>query len=502
MVRALHAAGLEVILDVVYNHTAEGNHVGPTLSLRGIDNASYYRLSPADPRFYEDFTGSGNTLNMRSPRVLQLIMDSLRYWVLEMHVDGFRFDLASALARELFAVDKLGSFFDIIHQDPVLSRVKLIAEPWDLGEGGYQVGNFPVGWTEWNGKYRDAVRRFWRGDRGQVSEMATRLAGSSDLYEQSGRRPYASVNFVTSHDGFSLHDLVRYNEKHNEANGEDNRDGEVNNFSWNFGVEGPTDDPAIVEARERQKRNFLATLFLSQGVPMLVGGDELGHTRLGNNNPYCQDNELNWIDWTSTPAKEDAARFRPRHRRAPATAPDSASPPLLPGTRHSRRRRQGHRVVRRRRRGDGRRRVAVARGAGVRCPAVGRRHRGVRRPGTCPSSTIRWSSCSTRRTRRFRSPCRRRRMRAGGPPSSDTSRPEPDQRRLAGGEAYQLDGRSLVLFRLGKMRPNNHTGDDDKRRDRRRDRPPAQRPDRRREPVSVAEDRPTTPAATTAGLLT
>jgi glycogen operon protein len=309
MVRALHAAGLEVILDVVYNHTAEGNHLGPTLSLRGIDNASYYRLQPNAPRFYEDFTGCGNTLNMRSPRVLQLIMDSLRYWVLEMHVDGFRFDLASALARELHAVDKLGAFFDIIGQDPVLSRVKLIAEPWDLGEGGYQVGNFPVGWTEWNGKYRDSVRSFWRGDDGQVSQLATRLAGSSDLYEHSGRRPYASVNFVTAHDGFSLQDLVSYNQKHNEANGENNGDGESNNISYNFGVEGPSDDPIIRAARERQKRNFMATLLLSQGVPMITAGDEFSHTRGGNNNPYCQDNALNWLDWALTPDREAFLAF-------------------------------------------------------------------------------------------------------------------------------------------------------------------------------------------------
>ena len=309
MVRALHAAGLEVILDVVYNHTAEGNHLGPTVSLRGIDNLSYYRLQASNPRFYEDFTGCGNTLNMRHPRVLQLIMDSLRYWVIEMHVDGFRFDLASALARELHAVDKLGAFFDIIHQDPVLSQVKLIAEPWDLGEGGYQVGNFPVGWTEWNAKYRDSVRRFWRGDGGQLSELATRLAGSSDLYEHSGRRPYASINFVTSHDGFTLQDLVSYNEKHNEANGEGNRDGETNNLSFNFGVEGPTDDPAIVEARERQKRNFMATLLLSQGVPMIASGDELSATHLGNNNPYCQDNELTWLSWELTPAKRRFLEF-------------------------------------------------------------------------------------------------------------------------------------------------------------------------------------------------
>src|SRR5204862_6319156 len=265
MVRKLHGAGLEVILDVVYNHTAEGNQLGPTLSLRGVDNASYYRLMADNPRYYMDFTGCGNTLNMQSPQVLQLIMDSLRYWVLEMHVDGFRFDLASALARELFDVDRLGAFFDIIHQDPVLSQVKLIAEPWDLGEGGYQVGNFPVLWTEWNGKYRDTVRRSWRGDTGTVSELATRLSGSNDLYARSGRRPYASINFITAHDGFTLHDLVSYNEKHNEANLDDNRDGENNNLSWNCGVEGPTDDPAIHDLRERQQRNFLATLMLSQG---------------------------------------------------------------------------------------------------------------------------------------------------------------------------------------------------------------------------------------------
>jgi len=297
MVRALHAAGLEVILDVVYNHTAEGNHLGPTISLKGIDNASYYRLVTDNPRYYMDFTGCGNTLNMQSPQVLQLIMDSLRYWVQEMHVDGFRFDLASALARELYDVDRLASFFDIIHQDPVLSQVKLIAEPWDLGEGGYQVGNFPVLWTEWNGRYRDTVRRFWRGDGGTVSELATRLSGSNDLYAQSGRKPYASINFVTAHDGFTLADLVSYNEKHNEANGEENRDGESNNLSWNCGAEGPTDDPAINELRQRQARNFLATLLLSQGVPMISHGDELGRTQRGNNNAYCQDNDITWVNW-------------------------------------------------------------------------------------------------------------------------------------------------------------------------------------------------------------
>jgi glycogen operon protein len=296
MVRALHAAGIEVILDVVYNHTGEGNHMGPTLSLRGIDNAAYYRLA-VDPRYYMDFTGTGNTLNMMHPRVLQLIMDSLRYWVQEMHVDGFRFDLASALARELYEVDKLGAFFDVIHQDPVISQVKLIAEPWDLGEGGYQVGNFPVLWTEWNGKYRDTVRSYWKGDSGTLAELASRVAGSSDLYAHSGRRPYASINFVTAHDGFSAQDLVSYNDKHNEANGEDNRDGEDHNRSWNGGCEGPTDDPEIIALRERQKRNLLATLMFSQGVPMIRAGDELSHSQGGNNNAYCQDNEISWLDW-------------------------------------------------------------------------------------------------------------------------------------------------------------------------------------------------------------
>ena len=309
MVRALHAANLEVILDVVYNHTAEGNHLGPTMSLRGIDNSSYYRLLPNNPRYYQDFTGTGNTLNMRSPRVLQMIMDSLRYWVLEMHVDGFRFDLASALARELHAVDKLGAFFDIIHQDPVLSQVKLIAEPWDLGEGGYQVGNFPTKWTEWNGKYRDAVRRFWRGDDGVVSELATRLSGSSDLYEQSGRRPYASINFVTAHDGFTMSDLVSYNVKHNDANGEHNQDGENHNLSWNCGIEGPTQDRRILDLRDRQRRNLMATLMLSVGVPMISGGDEMGRTQKGNNNAYCQDNEVSWTNWELSPSDREFLSF-------------------------------------------------------------------------------------------------------------------------------------------------------------------------------------------------
>jgi isoamylase len=296
MVRSLHAAGIEVILDVVYNHTAEGNQMGPTLSMRGIDNVAYYKLAE-DQRYYMDYTGCGNSLNVRHPRVLQLIMDSLRYWVLEMHVDGFRFDLDSTLARSLHAVNKLGAFFDIIHQDPVLSQVKLIAEPWDVGEGGYQVGNFPVLWTEWNGKYRDSVRRFWKGEGGHASEFATRLAGSSDLYQRDGRKPNASINFITCHDGFTLQDLVSYNDKHNAANGEENRDGSNDNNSWNCGAEGATDDPAIVELRERQKRNLIATLLLSQGVPMLGGGDELSHTQEGNNNTYCQDNELTWLKW-------------------------------------------------------------------------------------------------------------------------------------------------------------------------------------------------------------
>jgi isoamylase len=296
MVRALHAAGIEVILDVVYNHTAEGNQNGPTLSFRGIDNAAYYRLAP-DPRYYMDFTGCGNTFDMSNPRNLQLIMDSLRYWVAEMHVDGFRFDLASTLARELHEVNKLGGFFDIIHQDPVISQVKLIAEPWDLGPGGYMVGNFPAQWSEWNGKYRDCVRHFWKGDGGHVAEFATRICGSSDLYEWSGKRPHASINFITCHDGFTLHDLVSYDRKHNEANGENNRDGADDNVSWNCGAEGPTDNPEIDALRERKKRSFLATLMFSQGVPMLLAGDELGHTQQGNNNAYCQDNELTWLNW-------------------------------------------------------------------------------------------------------------------------------------------------------------------------------------------------------------
>jgi glycogen operon protein len=302
MVRALHEAGIEVILDVVYNHTGEGNHLGPTLSFRGIDNAAYYRLVEGSPQHYMDYTGTGNTLDVRHPHTLQLIMDSLRYWILEMHVDGFRFDLAATLAREFYDVDRLATFFELVQQDPVVSQVKLIAEPWDVGPGGYQVGNFPPQWTEWNGKYRDTVRDFWRGEPATIGEFAARITGSADLYESSGRRPVASINFVTAHDGFTLRDLVSYNEKHNEANQDDNNDGENHNRSWNCGVEGPTDDAKILALRAKQSRNFLATLFLSQGVPMLCHGDELGRTQQGNNNGYCQDNELTWVHW----AKLDA----------------------------------------------------------------------------------------------------------------------------------------------------------------------------------------------------
>jgi glycogen operon protein len=309
MVKALHEANIEVILDVVYNHTAEGNHQGPMLSFRGIDNAAYYRLVKDDKQYYMDYTGTGNSLNVRHPHALQLIMDSLRYWVTEMHVDGFRFDLASTLAREFYDVDRLSVFFDLVQQDPVVSQVKLIAEPWDVGEGGYQVGNFPALWTEWNGKYRDTVRDFWRGQEAGITEFASRLTGSSDLYESDGRKPYASINFITAHDGFTMHDLVSYNDKHNEANGEDNRDGESHNRSWNCGVEGPTDDLDIIALREQQKRNFFTTLLLSQGVPMIVAGDERGRTQGGNNNAYCQDNEISWIDWGDRPEDSFLTEF-------------------------------------------------------------------------------------------------------------------------------------------------------------------------------------------------
>jgi isoamylase len=315
MVKALHAAGIEVILDVVYNHTAEADHRGPTLSFRGIDNAAYYRLDDRERWRYIDYTGCGNSLNVRHPHSLQLIMDSLRYWILDMHVDGFRFDLASALAREFYDVDRLSTFFDLVQQDPVVSQVKLIAEPWDVGIGGYQVGNFPPLWSEWNGKYRDTVRDYWRGRPSTLPEFASRLTGSSDLYETSGRRPVASINFVTCHDGFPLADLVSYNAKHNEANGEDNRDGTDDNRSWNCGVEGPAEDPGVMELRARQQRNFLVTLFCSQGVPMMSAGDEIGRTQGGNNNAYCQDNEVSWVDWSRAAAERDLLAFTERLAR-------------------------------------------------------------------------------------------------------------------------------------------------------------------------------------------
>jgi isoamylase len=343
MVRAMHNAGIEVILDVVYNHTAEGNHLGPTLSFKGIDNAAYYRLMDDDQQFYMDYTGTGNSFNVRHPHSLQLIMDSLRYWVIEMHVDGFRFDLASTLAREFYDVDKLSTFFELVQQDPVVSQVKLIAEPWDVGPGGYQVGNFPPQWTEWNGKYRDTVRDFWRGEPATLEEFASRFTGSADLYEQSGRRPVASINFVTAHDGFTLADLVSYNEKHNQANGENNNDGESHNRSWNSGAEGPTDDPAVLSLRARQQRNFIATLLLSQGVPMILHGDELGRTQQGNNNSYAQDSELSWVHW------------------------DTADQPLVEFTSAVARLRQEHPTFRRKQFFDGR---PVVRAAGEPLPDI------------------------------------------------------------------------------------------------------------------------------------
>ena len=380
MVKALHAAGIEVILDVVYNHTAEGNQLGPTLSFRGIDNASYYRLVADEPRYYMDYTGTGNTLNAVHPQVLQLIMDSLRYWVTEMHVDGFRFDLASALAREFHDVDRLGSFFDVIHQDPVLSRVKLIGEPWDVGEGGYQVGNFPALWSEWNDKYRDSVRAYWKGGDVTIAELAYRLTGSSDLYQGDGRRPYASINFIIAHDGFTLQDLVSYNDKHNEANGEDNRDGHDHNLSWNHGVEGPTDDPEIIAAREQTKRNLMATLLLSQGVPMIAHGDEFGRTQHGNNNVYAQDNETSWVDWNLDDRKRafleftrDLIAVRERH-------PSLGRPRFFQGRKIRGSRCGGPGLVPPRRRADDRRGVGRRLGAGHR-HAAGRQgaDRGRRR---------------------------------------------------------------------------------------------------------------------------
>jgi isoamylase len=333
MVRSLHAAGIEVILDVVYNHTGEGNHLGPTLCFRGIDNPSYYWLHPENPRFYLDFTGTGNSLNLLHPRTLQLVTDSLRYWVEEMHVDGFRFDLASELARNHSGFNILHPFLQVIQQDPVLSRVKLIAEPWDVGEGGYQVGNFPVPWSEWNGKYRDSVRSFWKGDEGRIGEMAYRLTGSPDVYEHHGRRPYASINFVTAHDGFTLTDLVSYNEKHNELNADGNRDGDNNNQSWNCGAEGSTNDPQINALRDVQRRNFLTTLLLSQGVPMLCGGDEWGRTQEGNNNTFCQDNEISWFNWEREEKENQFFEFTRRLIQLRKEHPVFRRPKFLKGRR-------------------------------------------------------------------------------------------------------------------------------------------------------------------------
>jgi isoamylase len=353
MVRSLHRAGIEVILDVVYNHTAEGNHLGPTMSFRGIDNAAYYRLLEGDKQYYVDYTGTGNTLNVRQPHSLQLLMDSLRYWVTEMHVDGFRFDLAAALAREFYDVDRLSTFFELVQQDPIVSQVKLIAEPWDVGPGGYQVGNFPPQWTEWNGKYRDTVRDFWRGEPATLGEFASRLTGSADLYERSGRRPVASINFVTAHDGFTLRDLVSYNEKHNEANGEGNRDGESHNRSWNCGVEGPSDDPKVLALRARQQRNFIATMLLSQGVPMILHGDELGRTQQGNNNVYCQDSKLSWVNWGRR--RHAAHGFHGRGEPAARQAPHVPPQHLLrrqAGPARKGREAAGHRVAERGRHGD------------------------------------------------------------------------------------------------------------------------------------------------------
>ena len=378
MVKAMHAAGIEVILDVVYNHTAEGNHLGPTLSFKGIDNPAYYRLVEDDQRYYMDYTGTGNTLNVRHPHSLQLIMDSLRYWVTEMHVDGFRFDLAATLAREFYDVDQLSTFFEMVQQDPVVSQVKLIAEPWDIGPGGYQVGNFPPQWTEWNGDYRDTVRDFWRGEP-SLGEFASRLSGSSDLYEHSGRRPFASINFVTAHDGFTLRDLVSYNEKHNDANGEDNNDGESHNRSWNHGAEGPTDDPEILEARAREQRNFLATLLLSQGVPMLLHGDEMSRTQNGNNNTYAQDSEIAWVHWDR--ADKPLIEFTAAVAKLRASHPTFHRKRFFTGKHRAHRRRrapQRHRLAGPRRPADGGRRLGGL--EGDRDVPQRRRHRRQGRP--------------------------------------------------------------------------------------------------------------------------
>ena len=406
LVKTLHAAGIEVILDVVYNHTAEGNHLGPMLSFKGIDNAAYYRLMADNRRYYMDYTGTGNTLNMRHPHVLQLIMDSLRYWVNDMHVDGFRFDLAATLARELHDVDRLSSFFDLIQQDPVVSQVKLIAEPWDIGEGGYQVGNFPPLWSEWNGKYRDSVRDFWRGTDQTLAEFAYRFTGSSDLYQGTARRPYASINFITAHDGFSLRDLVSYNDKHNEANGEENRDGESHNRSWNLGEEGPTENPDVLAARARQTRNFLTTLFLSQGVPMLLGGDEIGRTQSGNNNAYCQDNEISWYDWATVDQRPAGVHQPPD---SPPSPPSRVLPaPLVPGTSDSRDAGERHRLVHARRQRDVRGGLAGrVREVARRVPQRPRDPDGER-TGRARARRQLLHRCSTRIMKRSSSRCRKR----------------------------------------------------------------------------------------------
>ena len=421
MVRALHEAGIEVILDVVYNHTAEGNHMGPTLSMRGIDNAAYYRLVDDDKRYYMDYTGTGNSLNVGHPHSLQLIMDSLRYWVTEMHVDGFRFDLASTLAREFYDVDKLSTFFELVQQDPTVSQVKLIAEPWDVGPGGYQVGNFPPQWTEWNGKYRDTVRDFWRGEPATLDEFASRLTGSADLYEHTARRPVASINFVIAHDGFTLRDLVSYNEKHNDANGEDNNDGESHNRSWNCGVEGPTDDPEINALRARQQRNFLTTLLLSQGVPMICHGDELGRTQGGNNNGYCQDNEITWIDWAN--ADTDLLEFTRTVSALRAAHPVFRRRRFFSGrpVRQRGRRAARHRLVRPGRLGDERRGLGVrVRQVGRRCSSTATASPTSTRVGS-GSPTTRSCCASTPTTSRSNSRCRQRNSVAAWRPVIDTA---------------------------------------------------------------------------------
>ena len=451
MVKALHEAGIEVILDVVYNHTAEGNHLGPTLSFRGADNPAYYRLVEDQPEYYMDYTGTGNSLNVRHPHSLQLIMDSLRYWVTEMHVDGFRFDLASTLAREFYDVDRLSVFFDLVQQDPVVSRVKLIAEPWDVGEGGYQVGNFPALWTEWNGKYRDTVRDFWRGEGSTIGEFASRLTGSSDLYESNGRKPFASINFVTAHDGFTLHDLVSYNDKHNEANGEENRDGESTNRSWNCGVEGPTDDLDIIALREQQKRNFLTTLLLSQGVPMIVAGDEMGRTQRGNNNAYCQDNELSWVDWSDVQENSILLDFTRRLSALRKEHPVFHRRRYFRGSAGQRVREPGrHRLDEPLERGD------EPGGLGQRLGPLARRlrqrirHPHARPAGQSRSATTRSCSSSTPITSRSTSPSpSRSSARPGRSPSAPPSR-WPSTCRTVGykpRDIVQVEARSIVVLR-------------------------------------------------------